>query len=516
MSHLLDEVQQLVEELIPRIEPRRRAPLERTLSRLRDSTVRIAVVGRVKAGKSTLLNALVGEAVAPTDAAECTRVVTRYRWGPAYRAWLHRKQDPEPVPIRFTRTGGRVDIDLAGHPLETIDHVAVEVPVQRLEGLEIIDTPGLASATDTSIRTEQLLIPDPHPDGGSSAAEAEVMIYLLRHLHDADADFLDAFTAEDRPANPALAIGALSRCDEIGTGRGDAMELGRVVAELYRRDPRLRPRVQTVVPISGLLAHTAQVMRQDDYDLLLWLAGQPAETIDRVLISADDFLGERLEAVGEERRWRLIDRFGLFGIRWTIEMIRQQRVATASQLEAELRRLSGIEPLWTLVESQFSGRQQVLKADLALELVDRTSRSLGPDERRRIRSAIERIRDRDLSIRRLRALNQLRIEPPANLKPELLAEAERILGSSGESIRARVGLDRVDDVDRLRAHLSTRIGAWNTVENQRVSTGELQALARTVSDALTELFQSVQGQDGGPGRPDHAGRTAPTRTYRAK
>ena len=44
-----------------------------------DEPLRVAIAGKVKAGKSTLLNALVGEEIAPTDAGECTRVVTWYQ-----------------------------------------------------------------------------------------------------------------------------------------------------------------------------------------------------------------------------------------------------------------------------------------------------------------------------------------------------------------------------------------------------------------------------------------------------
>ena len=54
-----------------------------------DEPLRVAIAGKVKAGKSTLLNALVGEQVAPTDAGECTRVVTWYRDGATPRIVLH-------------------------------------------------------------------------------------------------------------------------------------------------------------------------------------------------------------------------------------------------------------------------------------------------------------------------------------------------------------------------------------------------------------------------------------------
>jgi hypothetical protein len=72
----------------------------------------------VKAGKSTLLNALVGEQVAPTDAGECTRVVTWYRDGTTPRIVLHpREGNPRPLPVR--RHDGALTIDLARRPPRT-------------------------------------------------------------------------------------------------------------------------------------------------------------------------------------------------------------------------------------------------------------------------------------------------------------------------------------------------------------------------------------------------------------
>ena len=80
-----------------------------------DEPLRVAIAGKVKAGKSTLLNALVGEELAPTDAGECTRIVTWYADGPTYAVTAH-LTDGTTTPRPFTRSSGAVRISLAGPP----------------------------------------------------------------------------------------------------------------------------------------------------------------------------------------------------------------------------------------------------------------------------------------------------------------------------------------------------------------------------------------------------------------
>ena len=105
----------------------------------------MAIAGKVKAGKSTLLNALVGEQVAPTDAGECTRVVTWYRDGATPRIALHPHDGaPRPLPVR--RHDGALTIDLGGTPgRASATRLVVDWPAQSLRSTTLIDTPGIAS-----------------------------------------------------------------------------------------------------------------------------------------------------------------------------------------------------------------------------------------------------------------------------------------------------------------------------------------------------------------------------------
>ena len=198
-----------------------------------EEPLRVAIAGMVKAGKSTLLNAMVGEELAPTDAGECTRVVTWYRDGPAYRVQAA-LADGGLEPRPFDRVAGALRVTL-GRPLSEVDHLVVEVPSRRLRQHTLIDTPGLASlSTDVSQRTYTFLEADE-----DAPAQADAVIYLLRHMHGSDLNFLEAFHGDDLAnGSPINAIGVLSRADEIGGCQLDSMEAALRVASHVRRSQK--------------------------------------------------------------------------------------------------------------------------------------------------------------------------------------------------------------------------------------------------------------------------------------
>lgn len=114
--------------------------LERVRTRL-GQPFALLVVGDFKRGKSTLINALLGQKLVTMDVAPETVVVTEVHYGPAVR-----------VEARLL-DGGRVDLrpdDLPSERLSPIlenlpgpvDVVRIEAPAPFLDGLTIIDSPG--------------------------------------------------------------------------------------------------------------------------------------------------------------------------------------------------------------------------------------------------------------------------------------------------------------------------------------------------------------------------------------
>ena len=89
-------------------DPEASAAVDEIAGRLSEP-LRVAIAGKVKAGKSTLLNALVGDQLAPTDARECTRVVTWYRDAHTYRVVAHGR-DGSSRQCPFRRQIGRAHV----------------------------------------------------------------------------------------------------------------------------------------------------------------------------------------------------------------------------------------------------------------------------------------------------------------------------------------------------------------------------------------------------------------------
>src|SRR6185437_312380 len=104
--------------------------------------LRVAIAGKVKAGKSTLLNAMLCEELAPTDAGECTQIITWYQQAEQPRVLLHPRTG-HAVSRPFQRSNGALEVDLGDYPAAEVDHLEVHWPAPRLRDLTLVDTPGI-------------------------------------------------------------------------------------------------------------------------------------------------------------------------------------------------------------------------------------------------------------------------------------------------------------------------------------------------------------------------------------
>ena len=453
-----------------------------------DSPVRIAIAGKVKAGKSTLLNALVGEVIAPTDAGECTRVVTWYRNASAPRIVM-RRRDGEARDLPIVRQNGKLELDLVGTPPEEVDRLTVDWPSGDLATMTLIDTPGIASASaEVSARTEALLIPGSlTPEEEQGAADA--IVYLMRHVHADDVGFLEAFHAHAAiGSSPVNTVAVLSRADEIGAGRVDALHSARAIASRLRADEKVRSLCQTVVPVAGLLAETGRTLRQAEFNALARIAAADVDYVDAMLLSADRFSRELPDGAPDlppaSVRSALMTRFGLFGVRTALPLIRQG-VTDSSDLAAELVRRSGLDDLREALTALFTERGDLLKARSALMALDSILRSSPLAESDLLLAQVERIFSGAHEFVELGLLGSLRTGA-VSLPTEQRAEAERLLGGTGQAQFVRLGLAPSASPEEIREAATDAMTRWRRRAENPAST-------RPVADAARVIVRTCEG-----------------------
>ncbi|QUQ63289.1 dynamin family protein [Kutzneria sp. CA-103260] len=478
MSRLGGQVRTLLRDAVEvfRETPDIAQSLRDHLDRL-DGPLRVAIAGQIKAGKSTLLNALVGERLAPTDAGECTRIVTWYRQGHRPRVSAY-PQAGGPRQLRIDREGGALRIDLEGLNPAHVERLVVDWPTRGLADTILIDTPGIASlSTDVSARANGFLVPEDEP------SEADAVVYLMRHLHSADLRLLESFHDNGiARANPVNTIAVLSRADEIGVGRVDALMSATRIARRYRTDPRLRRLCQGVVPVAGLLAETARSLHQHEFDLLAGMALKPRAEVESALLSADRF-AQYAGGFG------LLERFGLFGVRLSLALIRQG-FGDPGRLAAELIRRSGIDELRAVFAAQFTQRRDLLKSRSALLAVDALLRKDHRPGTELLRDEVERILAGAHEFTELRVLGALR-SGLADLSEPAIDEAERLLGAGGAQPWSRLGL--TPDAGRPEQHAAVldALFRWQRqAENplsRKATTDIARVVVRTCEGMAAEL-----------------------------
>ena len=460
--------------------------VEATIRRL-DEPLRVAIAGRVKAGKSTLLNALVGERLAATDAGECTRIVTWYRHDLGYRVTADLRPSGS-ADLPFRREDGELLIDLDERPIESIERIEVGWPSRKLTDLTLIDTPGLASANErTSERTSHALL----DRGADGPGQADAVLYLMRHLHRSDSQFLEAFMDRSiAQASPVNAIVVLSRADEIGAARPDALDSARSIADRYAANPQVRMLASGVVPVAGLIAETGATPGQEQFEWLRAVARLDEERRADLLRSVDRFRDPDLSPLGEEIREELLDRLGLYGLRLAVRLIADGHVGTATELSGALLEHSGIrgQRFQRVLAEQYTARAQALKARSALaalrvvgEELDRRGTAGAAD----LVQAVDRLEASSQALAMLRLLH-LVLSGQIALRDEERAEIER-LSASGTAAADRLGLPNGAAPDEVRNAAIAGIERWRSRAGNPMSDRQTIEAAEIVSRAYEEI-----------------------------
>ncbi|MDY7012023.1 MAG: dynamin family protein [Cyanobacteriota bacterium] len=251
--------------------------LKRAARNLQQGVFRLLVLGDMKRGKSTFLNALMGENLLPSDVNPCTAILTVLRYGTEKKVTVYFQDRPsETLDFETFKQQYTIDPDEAKsleaqdqQAFPNVKYAVVEYPLPLLEkGIEIIDTPGL---NDTEARNKLAL---------GYLNNCHAVLFVFRAIQPCtltERRYLENYI-KDRGLNVFFLINAW---DEIRKGLVDPDD----AEELAEAESRLRK------VFHSNLADYCQLNGSDRYDERVFEISSLETLRRRLQESADDLEG---------------------------------------------------------------------------------------------------------------------------------------------------------------------------------------------------------------------------------
>jgi hypothetical protein len=507
--------------------------------------MRVALVGQIKRGKSTLVNALLKRQLVATGILEKTFNVTELYYSDKWEGFVvfrngeRRRIDPQEVD-QFTVQDSR-----KRKQLRTVDRVCVGDNVELLRDFRLIDTPGLGSVhgydsmnalallgIDERQEYEQQLAmlgkteQDLHRDTVGELGQADAVLFLFSSgLARDDAQVVTRFVGESADTvTPLTAIGLLSMCDSYWSqfrfheDRPDPWEHdplgedgGQGIADGYMRRPEIRRLFYDVVPVAGLVAAGAWTLTSHEIDVLRILARTEPARLTRELRAARRFThSERpgLSVSPTERRL-VFDKLGAWGVLRACRYMRDN--VRADELRQRLDEDSGVARLRQLIVSHFGNRAAVIKLDA---IVRATRAEVDRHRAARLRAGLppepwvsaiaDRLEDAELGaqdLAELRALGWL-YRGEVALSPQEAAQLAQVTGEAGTDLPSRLGAPGIRDVPTLQRIAEQRIQYWLLKHNDGTLESRTREVAGTVWSSYSRIAQLLLAGDS-PGGASH-------------
>jgi hypothetical protein len=468
-----------------------------------EEPMRVAIVGHIKAGKSTVLNALLGEELAPTGAEELTFNVNWLRHGSRSSLRVHFKDGREPEE----RTLAELDALTSRREehrelLSAIRYIDMRHPNEVLRTFDLVDTPGLksffAGDSENTLRFLGLSVEDVESVTRQESAQADALLCLFaRSLASSDQSVVAEFQGPLLGnATPINAIGVLTKADVYWDpqepGR-DPLEEGRKVVRGIEAEPDAERVFFAVLPVAGLLAFGARTLTTGDLEALDALSRLAPERLAKHLRYAQRFATDENLPVPSAQRASLIGRrLGQYGI-WLAAALMRDGVTDPAALGEELWRRSGVGDLRDLVVSHFGHRATLIKTQTgvrtALDAAFRSRAGVAGRFATAAGGALEEFTGGEPAFEEFALLRRYYQDRGSlGLVDGEGEELLRVTGEHGTTISARLGLDRCAPPDELVRAAQERLFYWEARRDAFGAHTQTIATARVLTGAYQRIF----------------------------
>ncbi len=480
--------------------------LEREFEQCRASLsqpMRVAIVGKIKTGKSTLMNALLGEQMVATGSQELTFNVNWLRYGETPKLMVHFDDGtpPEPRSLDELEDLTRRSEDFRQYLLN-IRFIEVFHPNEALKTFHLIDTPGLESFfVDDSRNTLSFLGLEPQSSSNetpSASPFADAILYLFNQsMARSDQAVMEEFHAGVLQwASPINAIGVLTKTDAYWPSVEAPRAAAQAVTErLMSENEVVRNLFYTIYPVCGLLAFGATTLTRDEFKTLMELSSLPEDRMGTLIRHVQRFSKRDYPdiPVPHARRDDVLQRLGQYGVYESCRLIRSG-IGDQAKLSEVLLNLSGFPELLECVKSHFGNRAYLIKLHQGLRRIKavcfREYQHLADTHRRvieEINGKFEAFESRQIAFQEFEVLRSY-YEGNLSFNSEEVKQLLEVTGEYGRSCAERLGMREDSSIKDLIPLAAERQRFWHRRANDILDTDRKTLAAASV---LTRSYQRI-------------------------
>lgn len=327
----------------------------------------LAIAGKVKAGKSSFLNALIGEDLAKVGDLETTATINRFCYG---------KPENPSRPVKVVWDDGTSTYEtrefmdsIQSYDSATlakasrIEYLEFQIENPLLRELTLVDTPGTGAVVDEhqQIAEEYFALRNKHKEQTRKCtSKADAVVYLLGAVANVrDKGFLDDFRSNTEDGIPFNTVGILAKVDIDVKMLEERNEQAKYLAD------SLKDQLCTVLPVSAGLY---KALKDKETVLEEWqqlLKKIPQKTFSMMMKSQALFSADALSDIPSESRREMKGKMP-----WSIFRTIANTLYTTTNTDDALRELydiANIESVKHIINDYFFNRSRTIRCTRILK-----------------------------------------------------------------------------------------------------------------------------------------------------
>lgn len=472
-----------------------------------EQPLRVAVVGMMKAGKSTFMNALMGADILYTGNLETTYTVGWFRYGEQpFLTICFRNGETMDAPFEELQKWSVREYEKENPAIHDVKYLIIHYPSEVLKHLEFIDTPGLNSVYGTDAEnTMDFLSIQSSEETMYEASAADAVIYAFsKSAAGFDREILQAFhSGSGAGASPVNSVGILTKVDATGIwdifGPATPVEAGKPVADTVMKNEDMKKLLFAVFPVCAKVMEGYVKLTDRDWEALYSIARTDEDTLEDLLFDAEQFAvcdeEDFKKLAPAPQRKRLMELLGQYGILEITNLIRAGK--QPDEIAVILKEKCGIQAVQDILLSHFGNRVFLIKSRYIFTHLRAVTYKIlhDPESSGRLRNICGQIREEiDGIMSSVQTLRELKIlQMYYNGQVQFFSEEEKedflcVTGEYGRSAEMRLGMKEGCTVRQMAERAREKVDFWHERSSGFMLPGAYVETAATLARSYEQMY----------------------------